>query len=79
MPKGVSKSASLDSLLSALGIDRSELIACGDGMNDIPMLEYAGLAVVMENAYPEVKKYADYITESNDNCGVALAIEKFLL
>ena len=79
VPKGVSKSASLDSLLTGLGIDRSELIACGDGMNDIPMLEYAGLAGVMENAYPEVKKYAGYITESNDNCGVARAIEKFLL
>ena len=48
-------------------------------MNDIPMLKYAGLAAVMENAYPEVKKYAGYITESNDNCGVARAIEKFLL
>ncbi len=35
-----------------------ELVACGDGMNDIPMLKYAGLAAVMENAYPEVKKYA---------------------
>ncbi len=79
VPNGVKKSASLESLLEKLGIDRTELIACGDGMNDIPMLEYAGLSVVMENAYPEVKEYADYITLSNDECGVAHAIEKFLL
>lgn len=79
VPKGVKKSASLESLLAKIGIDRTQLIACGDGMNDIPMLEYAGLAVVMSNAYPEVKEYADYITLSNDDCGVAHAIEKFLL
>jgi len=48
-------------------------------MNDISMLKYAGLAVAMENAYPEVKEYADYITSSNDNDGVAYAIEKFIL
>ena len=54
-------------------------MACGDGMNDIPMLEYAGFAVAMENAYPEVKKYADFITLSNDEDGVAHAIDKFIL
>lgn len=79
VPKGVKKSASLESLLLKLKIDRSELIAFGDGMNDIPMLEYAGFSVVMQNAYPEVKKYADYITLSNDECGVAHAIKKFVL
>lgn len=79
VPKGVKKSAALESLLLKLKIDRSELIAFGDGMNDIPMLEYAGFSVVMQNAYPGVKKYADYITLSNDECGVAHAIEKFVL
>lgn len=79
VPKGVAKSTSLDSLLKKINIKREELMACGDGMNDIPMLEYAGFSVAMENAYPEVKKYADFITLSNDEDGVAHAIEKFIL
>ena len=58
VPAGVAKDASLDKLLTMLDITSEELVACGDGMNDIPMLKYAGLAAVMENAYPEVKKYA---------------------
>jgi len=48
-------------------------------MNDIPMLEYAGLGVAMANAYPDVKKIADYIAPSNDECGVAYVIEKYIL
>ena len=79
VPAGIKKSASLDSLLGILGIQAEELVACGDGMNDISMLEYAGLAVAMRNAYSEVKKYADYIAPSNDEDGVAEVIERFLL
>ena len=44
----------MDKLLTMLDITSEELVACGDGMNDIPMLKYAGLAAVMENAYPVV-------------------------
>lgn len=79
VPAGVAKSTSLDNLLKTLDLDREQLMACGDGLNDIPMLEYAGLAIAMENAYPEVKGYADYITLSNDENGVAHAIERFIL
>lgn len=79
VPAGVAKSTSLESLLKILNIDREELMACGDGMNDIPMLEYAGFSVAMENAYSKVKEYADYITLSNDDNGVAYVIEKFIL
>mgnify|MGYP002794238697 CR=1 FL=1 len=79
VPAGIAKSASLDVLLGNLGIRSEELIACGDGMNDIPMLEYAGLSVAMENAYPQVKQYADYITLSNDEDGVAHVIERYIL
>ena len=79
VPAGVEKSASLENLLEILNLKREELMACGDGMNDISMLKYAGLSVAMENAYPEVKEYADYITSSNDDNGVAYAIEKFIL
>jgi hydroxymethylpyrimidine pyrophosphatase-like HAD family hydrolase len=54
-------------------------MACGDGFNDLTMIKYAGLGVAMANAREEVKKCADYITASNDEDGVALAIERFIL
>ena len=60
VPKGVAKDKSLQQLLGKLSIKEDELIACGDGMNDIPMLKIAGVAAVMDNAYEEVKKYAQY-------------------
>lgn len=78
VPKGVAKDKSLNALLEKLNIKREELIACGDGMNDLPMIEYAGLGVAMENAYPKVKECADVIAPSNDNDGVAYIIEKYM-
>ena len=78
-PQGIEKASSLEILLEKLGIDRKSLIACGDGYNDIPMMRYAGLAVAMENAQAETKEWADYIAQSNDENGVAAAIEKFIL
>ena len=61
------------------GINREEMIAIGDGDNDLAMIEYAGLGISMENGSEKVKKAAVYITASNDQNGVALAIEKFIL
>ena len=54
-------------------------MACGDGYNDIPMMRYAGLSVAMENAQPQVKEVADYITKSNDEDGIVEVIDKFIL
>lgn len=79
MPLGIKKSAGLQKLMDVLGIDRSELIACGDANNDLPMMEIAGLSVAMENAYENVKQVADYVTKSNNDDGVAYAIKKFVL
>lgn len=79
VPKNVKKDESLDKLMNILGIDKSELIACGDGMNDISMLRYAGLGVAMKNAYPPVKEAADIIGPSNDEAGVADTIMKYLI
>ncbi len=62
-----------------LGIKPEEVICMGDAENDHHMLEYAGLGIAMENAMEETKKIADYITVSNDEHGVARAIEKFVL
>lgn len=78
-PPGIDKAASLENLLKILGVAREELIACGDGLNDIPMLEYAGFSVAMGNAYEETKELADVVVASNDEDGVAEAIERFIL
>ncbi len=77
--KKVSKAKAMEKIGECYGIDRSEMIAVGDGFNDISMIEYAGLGVVMGNAPEEVKKVGDYVTLSNDEDGVAYAIEKFFL
>lgn len=79
MPLGIKKSAGLQKLMDVLGIDRSELIACGDANNDLPMMEIAGLSVAMENAYENVKQAADFVSRSNNDDGVAYAIKKFVL
>lgn len=62
-----------------LGISREEIMVCGDSQNDMEMIKAAGLGVAMGNAMPEVKKAADYITLSNEEDGVAAAIEKFVI
>lgn len=60
------------------GIQREELICCGDGYNDISMIQFAGLGVAMENAQNDVKAVADIITDTNDNDGVAHIVEKYM-
>lgn len=79
MPKGIDKALSLARLLELLGISREEMIACGDGYNDLTMIQYAGLGVAMENAVLPVRSAADYVTYSNQNDGVAHVVEKFML
>lgn len=79
MYKGSSKAKGLEVLGEILGIKREEIIAIGDGINDLEMIEYAGLGVAMGNAKEEVKKVANFITKSNEENGVAYTIEKFIL
>lgn len=76
---GVNKGKGLVKLGELLGIRREEIMACGDGDNDIAMLKEVGFGVAMANAEEAVLKVADYITRSNDEDGVAKAIEKFVL
>lgn len=76
---GVSKRRALEALASYLAIPMSEIMAIGDGANDVPLLSGVGLAIVMDNAPDGVKAVADYITLDVDHNGVATAIEKFLL
>ena len=76
---GVNKGAGLLALAEQLGLPASALMACGDGGNDTAMVAAAGLGVAMANAFPEVKAAASYVTASNNEDGVALAVEKFVL
>lgn len=76
---GVSKGKTLLYLGQLLGIKREEIMAFGDGTNDIDMLKEAGLGVAMANAAVCVKEAADVVADSNDEEGVAKAIEKYVL
>lgn len=76
---GVNKGKGLVKLGEILGIPREAIMACGDGDNDVTMLREVGFGVAMANAEEVVKEAADYITESNDEDGVAKAIERFAL
>ena len=76
---GVNKGTGLVNLGRLLGISREEIMAFGDGDNDIAMLREAGFGVAMANADERVKAAADYITLSNEEEGVAEAIEKLIL
>lgn len=74
---GVNKGVALKYLADLYGFLPEEIMACGDSYNDIEMLEFAGLSVVMDNANDEVKKHADFITKSCNEDGVAHALERF--
>lgn len=76
--QGVSKKSGIEYIAKINNIKREEIIAIGDSENDIEMIEYAGLGVAMGNAYDNVKKVSDYITDTNDNYGVSKVIEKFI-
>lgn len=77
--KGCNKGDGLMHLANALGIQKEEIMSCGDADNDRELLESAGFAVVMENGLDSMKAIADYITVSNHEDGVAKAMEKFVL
>ncbi len=77
-PKGIHKATGIAKVIDILGVKQEEVIAIGDGFNDLSMIEYAGLGVAMDNAQDKVKEAANYITASNDDDGVCKVIEKFI-
>lgn len=77
--KEVSKAVAMEKLGEHFGIKREEMIAIGDGFNDLAMIEYAGLGVAMGNAPEEIKAKADFVTRSNDEDGIAYVLEKFVI
>ncbi len=77
VPKGIDKAQSLLRLLSKINLTPADLMAFGDGYNDLSMLKLAGVGVAMANAAPEVRANADYVTLSNEEDGVAEALLHF--
>jgi Cof subfamily protein (haloacid dehalogenase superfamily) len=75
---GVNKAAALKELAADLGVEPAEVLAFGDYPNDLPMLEWAGRSVAPANAHPDVLARVDEVTASNDDDGVALALERLL-
>ena len=78
-PLGVDKGESLKKLLELKGWKREELMAFGDGGNDLTMLEFAGKGIAMANSQKHVLEIADEVTLSNDEDGVAVMVEKYIL
>lgn len=76
MKKGSSKANAIKILADYLHIHKEEIIAMGDGANDLPMFEAAGYRVAMENGNEKLKAQADYITITNNQDGVAKALEE---
>lgn len=78
VPNGIDKARSLAVLLEELNMKPEDMIAVGDGFNDLSMIKFAGLGVAMANAQEVVKQGADYITLSNEEDGVAAVVDKFV-
>lgn len=78
LDRGVNKGAALARLAAELGISRERVFAVGDNYNDLEMLEFAGHAVLMGNAHPEMRRAGWYETADNDHDGVAEALARML-
>lgn len=78
-PVGVNKANGIERVCKEIGITMNQVMAIGDGLNDIKMIEQSNIGVAMGNAQDQVKKAADFVTDTNDNDGVAKAFRRFVL
>jgi 5-amino-6-(5-phospho-D-ribitylamino)uracil phosphatase len=76
---GVSKGQALAALISYLGLTKNQVMAIGDGSNDVSLLSAAGLAIAMQHSPDDLKAVADYVTADVEHNGVAQAICRFLV
>ena len=76
--KDVDKWYAIEHLINRMGINKQDVIAIGDNTNDKMMIQEAGLGIIMKGSTPQVTEVADYVTDDNNNEGVAKAIEKFI-
>lgn len=72
------KGTGLETLVKILGFKKDEIMAFGDEQNDLPMFDYVGHAIAMGNGSDVAKERADYVTDSNDNDGIAKALDKLV-
>ncbi|MDR1455984.1 MAG: Cof-type HAD-IIB family hydrolase [Tannerella sp.] len=79
VPQHIDKANTLSWLMTKLSVDAKEVMAVGDGVCDVTMIQLAGLGVAMGNARDSVKACADCVTDSNEADGVATAVEKYIL
>lgn len=77
MPLGITKGSGLTALAEMLDIPMHDVMAFGDGENDIEMLQAAGIGIAMGNAMPEVKAAADEVSSGNNEDGIAEALQKY--
>lgn len=75
---GVNKGSAVRKLAQELNINREDTMGIGDQLNDLSLIEYAGIGVAMENAVEEIRQAANFISKTNDEDGVAYAIHHFL-
>lgn len=75
----VNKWTAIEFLMKKLEIEKQQVIAIGDNMNDKEMIENAGIGIAIEGSTPQIRQIADYITNSNNDEGVAKALEKYIL
>lgn len=78
VPQGIDKAVGLQSVLDDCECIREQLVACGDGFNDVSMIRFAGLGVAMANSQSVVLDAADVVAPSNDEDGVAWVIDTYL-
>ncbi|MBC1978581.1 HAD family phosphatase [Listeria marthii] len=76
--QGIDKAKALDTVLTPMGISPENIIAFGDGHNDITMVEYAGTGIAMSNAVPELKAAASSVTLSNNEDGIAHVLNSLI-
>ncbi|MBC1656311.1 HAD family phosphatase [Listeria welshimeri] len=76
--KNIDKAKALDTVLTPMGIHAENIIAFGDGHNDITMVKYAGTGIAMDNAVPKLKAVANSITLSNNKDGIAHVLNNFI-
>lgn len=79
VPQFIDKGNTLGVLIEKLGISTDEVMAIGDGRRDFSMLQMAGLGIAMGNAQESIKACADYVTNTNDEEGVAIAVQKYII
>ena len=79
VPCSIDKANTLSVLLEQLEVKRDEVMAIGDGVCDVAMIQLAGMGIAMGNSVDSVKICADYITDTNENDGLAQAVEKLIL